>query len=224
MIDNQHPANSPFAIKDCALIAIATGQRARNLREMVGYLQTISVDSIYYHFWGTLLRPRFDDPEYHNDFAIWAAHQIHDRILAERLAVIYPVEYNNLEDLRQELIEVIEERLDEIDFPVWAHRDRQFEFIRSQIVVFDTHRKAHYAQEFVEIIPQMSVGSIFFHLIDARRRHPESIDDFQNWLLEFGDEYAELRQKIGEIDPYYSSLSQLRNELSQMFKNYFLQR
>ena len=56
----------PFEIKDCALIALATGKRAQSIRELKDHLSTISEDSIFYHFWGGLLRPRFDNPDYHN--------------------------------------------------------------------------------------------------------------------------------------------------------------
>jgi hypothetical protein len=119
----------PFAIKDCTLIAIATGKKAQNLRELKDHLGIIEPNSIYYHFWGGLLRPRFDDPEYHNDFAIRIAHSLHDKILAERLAVIDPVEFETLEDLRNKLIETIDESLDETEFPSWAKRDGQFEFM-----------------------------------------------------------------------------------------------
>ena len=74
----------PFVVRDCALAAIATGVTAETLRELRLTVRTIHPGSIYYHFWGGLLRPRFDDPEYHNDFAIWARTDLGDRILAER--------------------------------------------------------------------------------------------------------------------------------------------
>ncbi|MBN2762670.1 MAG: hypothetical protein JXR41_06240, partial [Bacteroidales bacterium] len=63
---------------DCALIAIATGEKAQNLRELGDKLRHIHPGCIHYHFWGNLLRPQFDDPEYQNDFAVWASHSLHD--------------------------------------------------------------------------------------------------------------------------------------------------
>lgn len=212
---------SPFVIKDCTLIAIATGNRAQNLRELREYLRHIDVASIYYHFWGGLLRPRFDDPEYHNDFAIWVAHSLHNKVLAERLAVIDPGAYESMEDLRHELIETIEESLDEIEFPAWAERDDQFEFIRYQIVVFDTQLSVADPADFVNIIPRLSVGSIFYHFIDARRRNRNSLDDFQNWLLNFGGEYDVLCRMINGVCPYFTPLKKLRKELGEVFKAYF---
>jgi hypothetical protein len=212
---------SPFQIKDCALIAIATGKKAQNLRELKEQLTSIATDSIYYHFWGSLLRPRFDDPVYHNDFAIWAAKHLHDEILAERLAVIDPKEYESIEKLRHELIDTIDERLDEVDYPLWSSRDRQFEFICSQIVIFNTHNTVSRPAEFLNLFPAMSVGSIFYHFVDARRRTPNGIDDFRNWFLNFGKEYLHLCDRIAEIDPYFSSLMELRNQLHTVFLEFF---
>jgi len=211
----------PFYIKDCTLIALATGERAQNLRELREHLREIDPNSIYYHFWGGLLRPRFDNPEYHNDFAIWVAYSLHNKILAERLAVIDPVAFPTLDDLREELLDVIEESLNETEFPTWAKRDDQFEFIRFQIVVFNTNNVASDPKDLANIIPNMSVGSIFFHFIDGRRRNADSLDDFQNWLSNFHGEYDDLRKRIHNIDPYFSSLTQLRDELTDVFNTYF---
>jgi hypothetical protein len=217
----KNPQVQPFLIKDCALIAIATGNRAYNLRDLRDNLQTIHPGSIYYHFWGSLLRPRFDDPEYNNDFAAWVAHGLHDKKLAERLSLIDPIEFPDLDHLRHELIEVIEERMDEDEYLSWAKREERFDFIRSQIIIFDTQRKVVDPEEFVRIMPGLSVGSIFYHFIDARRRTPRCIDDFQYWMEGFGDQYRNLCHQVGEIDPYFSTLTELRSELSELFDNYF---
>ncbi len=213
--------NQSFAIKDCALAAIATGKRAQNLRELRDHLLTVLPDSIYYHFWGGLLRPRFDDPEYNNDFAAWARHGLHDATLAERLGVIDPTDFCDQEALRQEMIDVIEERLDERELIPWSLADQQFHFIRSQIVVFDIHKTIKHPKELVTITPAMSVSSIFYHFIDARRRTPESIDDFRTWLGGLGEKYGDLCAQLGTIDPYFSTLTELRRRLTGLFCTYF---
>jgi len=210
-----------FSIKDCALAAIATGKKAQSLRELRDRLSTIQTGSIYYHFWGGLLRPRFDDPEYNNDFAAWSRHGLNDARLAERLAVIDPTDFDDLEALRHELIEVIEERLDESELVPWSQADQQFYFIHSQIVVFDTHKRIKDPRELAHIIPHISVSSVFYHFIDARRRTPDSIDDFQAWLKGFGNKYAELCAELASIDPYFTTLTQLRDRLTLLFSSYF---
>ena len=210
----------PFTVKDCALIAIATGERAHNLRELRDRLQTTRPGCIYYHFWGGLLRPSFDDPEYQNDFAVWAYHGLHDRFLAERLALVDPTDFDDLEDLRRELIEIIEERLDENDLVPWAAAHQQFQFIRSQIVVFDSRIRISKPEELKGLIPQLTVGSIFYHFVDARRRTPNKNDDFSQWLIGFGDNYCELWEQIESLDPYFKSLTELRAQLGEIFQEY----
>jgi hypothetical protein len=208
----------PFLIKDCALIAVATGKKAQNLRELRDYSRDISLDSIYYHFWGGLLRPKFDDPEYHNDFALWARHSLHDKILAERLAVIDPNEFKSLEELRQELVEILDERIYEEEYPLWAKSDDQFEFIRSQIVIFNTHHTVSDPKDFVDALPKMSLGSIFFHFIDALRRNPDSIDDLRVWLGRQGKKYQEVISELAAVDPYFLTLNQLRTKVANILK------
>ena len=50
----------PFSIKDCALVAMATGKKARQLQEFRSELTDIDATSIYHHFWGGLLQPHFE--------------------------------------------------------------------------------------------------------------------------------------------------------------------
>jgi hypothetical protein len=209
----------PFLVKDCALVTIATGKKAQNLKEMRDHLLNVHLGSIYHHFWGGLLRPRFDAPEYNNDFAEWVHYALQDNILAERLSVINPDPFVNLESLRQELLNIIEQRLDETEALPWAKPDQQFHFLRSQMVVFDSQGKIGKPEELVEAVSKMSVGSIFYHFIDARRRSPEMMDDFRTWLRSWGDD--DLCSQVAEVDPYFGSLVELRGQLTDLFAKYF---
>lgn len=214
--ERQGQKRSPFVVKDCALIAIATGIRAQNLRELRDRLETIHPGSIYYHFWGGLLVPRFEEPEFNNDFAAWARHGLHDHILAERLAVIDPVDFPDIEALRQEVIEVIENRLYESEIVPWAKADQQFYFKRSRIVIFDTKKQIADPKMLTEVLPILSLGSIFYHFIDARRRPPEGVDDFSAWLGMFGEQYDALRNEIRSIDLSFTTLSEIRQKLAHL--------
>lgn len=211
----------PFDIKDCALAAIATGEKAQNLKELRDIIRRVVPGSIYYHFWGGLLRPRFDEPEYNNDFASWVRHSIHDKSLAERLSMIHPTEFPDLEKLRRELLDTIEEELDTSDHFFWSEPDRQFQFITSQIVVFDTHKMIDNPRELVSAIPSMTSSSIFYHFIDARRRTFGNIDDFSAWLYGFKKRHDELCHLLATVDPFFSSLSELRSQLTHIVTTYF---
>jgi len=214
-------AHGGFQVKDCALIALATGRRAQNLRELRNGLQVIDAGSIDYHFWGARLRPRFDDPEYQNDFAAWARHALHDGKMAERLGVIDPTDFDSLEELRHELIDVIEERLDESESVNWSRSDQQFNFINSQIVVFDTHRAIGTPEQLAPLVASLSPSSIFYHVIDARRRTPDGSDDFRAWLMGFGDTYQDLCAQIAGLDPFFPTLTELRDGLASLLRRYF---
>ena len=210
-----------FTVQDCALAAIATGQRAYNLRELRDKVLTIDSDSIYYHFWGGLLRPRFDDPEYHNDFAIWACYRLEDVVLAERLGIIDPTDFADMQSLREQVVEVIEERLDETEQVPSAKLDSPFYFVRSQIVVFDTRCRIKRPEELAHAVPQMSAGSVFFHFVDARRRPPRGVDDFRAWLETCFEGYEDLCETLGKLDPFFSGLTELRRQLTDVFVSYF---
>lgn len=209
-----------FFVKDCALIAIATGEHAQTLRELRDKIQTIGSDSIYYHFWGGLLRSRFDDPEFQNDFAVWSSRSLHDKTLAERLALIDPTNYETLEDLRKELIEIIECRLEESELLSLVVPTSRFYFVRSQIVVFDTGLRVATVDDLTSLTPHMSRGSVFYHFIDARRRTPLKKNDFSMWLTGFGEQYTELAERICSIDPYFTTLTEMRDDLHRVLTLY----
>jgi len=209
-----------FAVKDCALIAIGTGERAQNLRELRDRLLTINPGCIYHHFWGGLLRPRFDEPEYQNDFAAWAYYGLRDKVLAERLALIDKSHFRDIESLRQELVEIMEERLEEVELVPWAKAGQQLFFIRSQLVVFDTGIRISDRNMLGDLVPRLPVGSIFYHFIDARRRTAQLMDDFSQWLQGFGDTYLKLAQRLSAIDPYFSTLTELRLEIEAIFRSF----
>ncbi|MBN2403186.1 MAG: hypothetical protein JXN64_12400 [Spirochaetes bacterium] len=210
-----------FNIKDCALIAIATGEKAQNLRELNNSLKIVPAGCLYFHFWGGLLRPDYDDPEFQNDFAIWASRYLRNPKLAEQLSLIDPNAYKNIEELRQEVIEIIEQRLYESEHVPWVRTGQEFHFIRSQIVIFDTGVWIKQPEEFIDKIPNMSLGSIFYHFIDSRRRTAESKNDFSIWLTkEFYEEYAQLVYQLDNIDPYFTTLSELRKNINEAFQKY----
>ncbi len=215
------PNRTDFVVKDCALVSLATGLRAQSLPALREGLLGVPADSVYHHFWGGLLRARFDDPEFSNDFAVWVRHALHDLPLAERLAVIDPAEFADAEALRQEVLEVVEQRLDEIEAPAWAPRDRQFHFLRGQLVVFDTGRRIHDPRELVELLPQLAPGSVFYHLIDARRREPQGQDDFRAWLAALEDGHEGLIARLAQIDPYFVSLPELRAQYAAVIDSHF---
>src|SRR5690606_1028842 len=125
------------------------------------HLLAVEAASLYTHFWAGRLRHGFNSHGYINDFAIWALQGLDDLTLAERLAIINPSEFAGIEDLRQELIDVVEQRLDEQEYIRWARENEPFVFIRSQVVVFDTGIEVRRPRDMAQALARFSRGSVF---------------------------------------------------------------
>ncbi len=217
-------AFAPFDVKDCALSAIATGEKAQSLLELREKVSTIHPNSIYYHFWGGRLRTSFEHHEYHNDFSSWAHTQLHDDILAERLELLNPQDYESLEELRSELVDIIDNRLDEREYIPISKSEEKFQFIKSHLVIFQTRHQFNQPSDLISVLPLLTNSSLFYHFIDATRRTPNGTDDFTLWLNGFGEKYHDLIEEFERIDPYFISLTNLKTRLIEISTEYFTDR
>ena len=209
--------NMGFEVKDCTLITRMAGVReAMNLRELEERLRVCPDECLFHHFCETVIRPTFDYPDYTNDIALWAGSQLRDSVLAERLAVLNPYKCRSFDELRQKVLDIIEERLSEIDQIYWAPRGRAFQFLQAVTVVFETGIRLNSPADFFDQLPNMSLGTIYYHFVEARRRTKGMVDDFTAWLIEFGDEVRPLIKELAEIDFYFLSLSELRKILVEV--------
>ncbi len=206
---------TPFEVKDCALLVRMSGlPPAVNLRELRDRVAACGENVLYHHFFETTLRPTFDDPDYRNDFAVWAKMYLGDRVLAERLGILDPYSSGNtMEELRATVLEIIDDRLGELTMVPWVRPGDEFLFKEATTVVFDTGERIHHPEELAPAIRRMTNGSIYYHFLEALRRPPVGKDDFSAWLLEGGEEYASYLVSLGSIDIQFHSLAHLRMEL-----------
>lgn len=207
-----------FTVKDCSLIGIPTGRQARTLRELALHLQEVHVGSIYHHFWGGKLHSSFDEPEFQNDFAGWVRHSIHDNALSEKLGILDPTTYDDMESLRTEMLNILDDRLESLSSPGWTTAEQPFSFVRSQIVIYGTNLSILTPLALAETAPHFTLGSVFYHFVDARRRTASGMDDFRAWLDTFGEEYQTLSSRLAAIDPYFCTLAELKSKLIAVFK------
>jgi hypothetical protein len=205
---------SPFEVKDCALLVRMSGlPPAVNLRELRDRIAVCRENVLYHHFFETTLRPTFDDPDYRNDFAVWAKMYLGDRVLGERLGILDPYSLSSMEEMRMAVLEVIDDRLGELTMVPWVRPGDEFLFKEATTVVFDTGERIHHPKELAPAIQRMTNGSVYYHFLEALRRPPVGKDDFSTWLLEEGEKYAAYLVSLGSIDIQFHSLAQLRNEL-----------
>lgn len=200
----------PFRFMDCALIILSIGRPAHGLREFRDRAAEVPPQSIWHHFYETLLRPTFDDPEYRNDFALWARRGLRDHVLAERLAVIDPFEFETFERLREHLVDVLDDRLAESHTTPPVRPGQEFHFLRSQMIVVDTGLRAATAAEMAVQIPLLPPGSLYYHFIEGRRREGRREDDFSAWLRDWGEGVEGLRSRLAAIDFRLWPLHELR--------------
>jgi len=203
-----------FKIKDCTLITRMAGiDSALNLRELRERLAVCPVECLFHHFSETVVRPTFDDYHFRNDFAIWAGRHLRDRTLAERLGALNPYSFKNYEELRSETIDIVDERLSESPRNPWVPNGDDFRFMRSVTVVFDTNLNMESPADLVRFVPEMSLSSIYYHFVEARRRTENRQDDFSVWLSEFGEETKQTRALFAAIDFYFMTLAEVKSAL-----------
>lgn len=207
----------PFRVMNCTLLVLATGRSAQNLREFWHHLAGVDPHSLRHHFYDSLLRPAFDHPEFLNDFAHWARRDLHDPLLAERLGAVDPIDFPDDEALRQHLLDVVEDRLAEVSEVPQSARGKEFHFLRSQFLIIDTGMRARTPAELGSMIPKMSTGSIFYHVVEARNRAPFRMDDFAAWLGPYGTETLEVRERLAKVDCRLWSLTELRDRVGKCF-------
>ncbi len=204
----------PFEVKDCTLITRMGGiSSAVNRRELRERLVTCPIECLFHHFCETVIRPSFDDPEFRNDLAVWSARQLRDPVLAERLGAINPYNYDNLESLREYLIEVLDDRLAEV--PYYSHTPafEEFRFMRAMTVVFRTGLILETPDDLVANIAQFSHSSVYYHFVEARRRTENGLDDFSAWLNDFGNGAEPMLRALRNLDFYYLTLPELKRAL-----------
>jgi hypothetical protein len=206
---------TPFEVKDCALLIRMSGlPPAINLRELRERVAVCSGSTLYHHFCETTLRPTFDNPDYRNDFAVWAKLYLGDRVLAERLGIMDPYSFGTMEELRSATLERIDERLGETPMIPWARPGDEFFFMEATTVVFDADTRIEEPADLAQAIGRMSRGSIYYHFLEALRRPPIGKDDFTAWLIESGGSEVEpYIRAIASIDFFFHNLSRLQREL-----------
>jgi hypothetical protein len=209
------PGVGPFGFVACLELKEYVGRRAENERQLADLLDEVSLDSVYYHTHGFFLRHKFVAGAYPNDFATWAAVQVRDRVLGERLAMVDPSNYGNLQALREELVSVIDDHLRGLHFVPGVLLGEPFEFIQSRIVEIPMGIHVRTLKEFRDALLDVDVSAIYFHLVEARMRLGRGQNDFAAWLEE-GLNLAELAARVRAVDPYAGSLERARTRLIQL--------
>lgn len=202
----------PFEFFGCIELRQILGKKAEDEKQLLDLLDEVPLDSVYYHTHGYFLRHKYILGAYSNDFANWAAIEVRDRVLGERLGVLDPYDFDSMETLRDEIIVVIDDHLTKLKMIPRIGYGEPFHFMQSQVVAIPTGLAARALEEFRAGLAGVDTSSIYFHAFESRMRLNRRDGDFVFWLREALG-LQELADRIRNTDPYAFSLEQLRSRL-----------
>ncbi|OLC17757.1 MAG: hypothetical protein AUH29_00850 [Candidatus Rokubacteria bacterium 13_1_40CM_69_27] len=202
-------AKHPFGFIGCVELRQALDKHALDERELMDRLEEVPPGSVFYHTHGYFLRHRPLTTAYGNDFARWAAVEVRDQALAERLAVVDPFGFPDLELLREELVTIIHDHLRRLNTVPRAELGGAFHFQQSHIVQVELGPLATTLAEFRDGLAAVDASAIYFHMVEARTRLGRPSGDFAEWLRT-SLELPALADRIERIDTYMTSLERVR--------------
>lgn len=209
------PGVGPFTFVSCLELREWVGARAEDERQLAELIEQVPLDCIYFHTHAFFLRHKFVAGMYPNDFATWVALNVRDQVLGERLAMVDPAEFPDLQALREELVAVIDDHLRTLQIVPRAVAAEPFDFVRSRIVEIPTSVRAETLAEFRQALLEVDASAIYYHLVEARLRLGRAQNDFAAWL-ERGLGLSGLAARVRAINPYVGSLERTRARLIQL--------
>ena len=206
-----------FHFMGCIEIKELLGKRADDELELLELIKEAPIDSIYYHTHSYFLRHFYIAGSYPNDFANWAAIQVRDRVLGEKLAEVTPSGEKNLEDIRSELIEIIDSHLSAIKIVPFVMYGQPFYFMQSRIIEVPIGIAVSNLADFFQALKTVDASAVYNHVFEARLRDRRGRSDFSIWLEEVLN-MKELADKFERVDSYMYSLEALRARLLDLCK------
>ncbi len=205
------PATRPFTFVGCLELREILGRRARDERELMEQLEQIPAASVYYHTHSIFLRHPRIAGAYPNDFANWVATQVRDQVLSERLAVVDPYMFGSVEELREELVSIVDNHISALNpVPRIVFGDPLF-FVQSHLLEVPTGLEATTLPDFRRCLAEVDLSAVYLHTLHARVRGEVAGGDFAHWIgRELG--LDSLATAIGRINPYLGGLAEIRRE------------
>jgi len=191
------------------------GRTARDEQQLLEAIEEIPPDSLSFHTHSFFLRHKYIAGPYPNDFATWAAIQVRDRVLGEKLGILDPYDFENLEALRIEIVNIIDEHLSQLQIVPRVIYGEPFHFMQSRIIEVPTGLEARSLKEFSEILAGVDASAVYYHNFEAILRLGRRMGDFALWIEEqLG--LPQLAQEISKIDFYMISLESVRQQILRL--------
>jgi hypothetical protein len=208
-----------FQFMSSASLEMLTGRTASDVAELEEMIATCSESSVFYHTFSALLKMREAKAPYNSDFSAWVAENLHAPALAEKLTAVDFSEYSTMEGLRDRLMEIIrtyrEERIEGSEKssyePFYLHDVQRF--------VYLTDKFAYDLDSFRELLPTISIYSVYFHFIESRLSANLDCNDFSEWIEDTLG-LPELASQIRKIDISIYTIEGLRQRIIDIVDDY----
>jgi septum formation topological specificity factor MinE len=194
------------------------GVKAKNPCELLEHVKQVPPAAIYYHTHRFLQQHHYLSPEPPNDFAYWVTNILGLEALGESLASVDIVRFATIDELRNEFIRILSDYIAKGKYCFDCETGEEFHFMSCITVVIPTPYVAHTLQEFLEIIPKLSIYSLYFHVFEARMRLRNAENDFSRWFRDSGQ--IKLAEELSRLDPYTITLEGLREKIIKAVSKY----
>lgn len=198
-----------FNFKTEVWVPIYTGIKVKSIQEFIEALEKIPSGSILYHFYIHLFNYHNLPTDYPSSFCYWFSKN-GCQVLAEKLSVIDPTRYYDLEILRKDILDILTKNFEKRKF------SEPFYFIDVYREVIEVNKYASNIEELIDGINTLGISSLFYHLITSRVDKKKIVDDYSEWLINNG--YAKKAEAIQSIDFYTLTLYKTKEAIIGVLK------
>lgn len=209
--------NNTFKFYSEYNLPVLLGKKATNIYELMDGIKSIPPASIYYHTHKFLKQHHYLVPEPPNDFAYWIRNVLIQPKLGEMIASINIAEYNNLEDLRNKMIEIFENH-DRNGYGINCQEGFEFQFMSCKTFWFKNKYEAANLKELTDILHKIDISTFYVNIFGTKLRQGKFKNDFAEWFDSIGEK--ELSEKTSNIDPYTLTLEGLRKQILNLIQRY----
>ncbi|HEA84202.1 MAG: hypothetical protein H0Z16_06050 [Thermodesulfobacterium sp.] len=196
-----------FIFKSELWVPRYTGIKVYSIKDFIESLKVIDKFSIFYHMYINIFNYHNLPTFYANSISYWF-YKNGRILLAEKLSIIDPLDYYDLEDLRNVIVQTLEENYDE----TWDRKEENpFYFIEAEREIIECGEVANTLEEFIEGVKKSSINSLFYHLVTSRIENKTLINDYSAWLFNVGE--AKKAEKISKLDLYTMNLYEIKKKI-----------
>lgn len=216
-------SSQPFRFSASLNLTLATNRRARDVAELLHHVREMSGAAVYFHTHHFLAQHQHLSPEPTNDFAYWVTTALQEDRLGEQLAAVDIVQFRSLGALRERIGQVLEGFLENSRTLRTAPAGEEFHVRESVTFVMPSGYVVNDLDEFATALERVGIGSLTFHIFDARLHLERGANDFSGWLRDAQNE-PDLADAIARLDPYTHTLEGLRRQIVRMVRRRVVER